>query len=251
MSDPGLSSRTASAAAEGAADVFVFWTVVPTDPAISEILPRLDPTERMTAGRFHFAEDRHAYAVAHCLLYHALDRVGGDHPWRFRRMPGGKPILDGDDLPALQFSLAHSRTLGAVAIGRAGPLGVDVETVAPTRSREDVVGLAFAPAEQALLRPLAGTRWLETFYTLWTLKEAAIKATGQGLSADLPAFAFALDPPRLRTPGPDGSQPHEWYFHSAPIADCRLAAALQAPPGLPIVFHLSEVSIAELRPVSA
>lgn len=231
-------------------DVFVFWTVVPKDADVSEILPRLDPAERAQAARFHFSQDRNAFAIAHGLLRIALDRIAGAHPWRFRQMPGGKPILDGDRLPDLHFNLSHARSLVAVAIGRAGPIGVDVETVVRTQSREDVAGLAFAPTERALLQPLAGDRWHETFFTLWTLKEAAVKATGQGLSADLPAFAFVLDPPRLLTPGPDGSDGADWSFHSSRVADCRLAVALRAGPGLRAAFHLSEVPLTGLRPLS-
>lgn len=232
------------------ADVFVFWTAVPTDLDVSDILSHLDAADRLRAARFHFAQDRAAFAVAHGLLRAGLDRVGGPHSWRFRQMPGGKPVLDGAHLPPLHFNLSHTRRLTAVAISRAGPLGVDVETIAGTRGHQDVAGLVFAPEEKALLQAAGGDRWDDVFFTLWTLKEAAVKATGQGLSADLPAFAFALDPPRLRTAGPDGSGEQDWSFHSSRVAGCRLAAALRAGPGTPAVFHLSEIPVAALSPAS-
>jgi 4'-phosphopantetheinyl transferase len=249
--------KTALAQGEGARgaddggrvqDVFVYWTTVPSDLDVSLLLPRLDPAERQRAGRFHFARDRNAFAVAHALLRYGLDVIGGRHPWRFGLTSSGKPFIDDAVLPGLHFNLSHSHAMTAVAISRDGPLGVDVEVVTPPRDREDIAPLVFDPVERALLQSGAPEQRQETFFTLWTLKEATIKATGQGLSADLPGFAFVLDPPRLRTPGPDGSPAEGWRFFSSPIADCRLAAALRVEPGTRVVFHLSEVVVADLIP---
>ena len=221
------------------ADAFVFWTVIPQDLVVSRLFPRLDANERGRVARFHFDQDRNAFAVAHALLRYGMDRVGGIHPWQFRQMPGGKPVLVGDHLPKLHFNLSHSRSLAAVAISRTGPLGVDVEKVESARGREDVAGIAFSPAERALLKSLAGEN--DIFFTLWTLKEATIKATGQGLSADLQSFAFRLDPPRLQAAGPDGSRGEEWCFHSSRVADCQLAVAVKSRSDKRVVFRLSEV----------
>jgi len=227
-------------------DVFVYWTIVPKDLDVSRILLRLDPTERQRADRFHFARDRNAFAVAHALLRYGLDLIGGHHPWRFGQTPSGKPFIDDALLPGLHFNLSHSHAMTAVAISRDGPLGVDVEVVAPSPSHDDIAPLVFDPAERALLQSGDPEQRQETFYTLWTLKEAAIKATGQGLSADLPGFAFVLDPPRLRTPGPDGSSGEDWRFYSSRIADCRLAAALHVGPGKRVGFHVSDVAVSVL-----
>ncbi len=223
------------------ADVFVFWSVVPEDMEIPAILARLDSAERISAARFHFAADRNAYAVAHALLRYGLDSLGGVRPWRFRQLPGGKPVIADDLRPGLHFSLSHSRRLCAVAISRDGALGIDVEAVAGARTLDDVAAIAFSHTEQAMLRTLSDAPRREAFFTLWTLKEAAIKATGQGLSADLATFSFSLDPLCLMTPGPDGSRRENWYFQSTRIHECRLAVALLACPGLDVGFHLAEV----------
>ncbi|WP_158240841.1 4'-phosphopantetheinyl transferase family protein [Telmatospirillum siberiense] len=226
-------------------DVFIFWTAVPRDGDFGKLLSRLDENEQARAARFHFNEDRNAFIAAHGLLRDALDRIAGIRPWRFRQMPGGKPVLDGESGRAPHFSLSHTRSMVAAAVGWYGPLGVDVETVTDGPRREDVAGLAFSAKEQASLSGLTGEAWNDAFFTLWTLKEAAVKATGQGLSADLPGFAFALSPPRLCTPGPDGSDPAEWQFHACRVVNCRLAAALRAA-GPKAAFHVSEIAFQAL-----
>jgi 4'-phosphopantetheinyl transferase len=51
----------------------------------------------------------------------------------------------------------------------------------------------FAAPEVDYLRRLPADRQTE-FYSLWTLKEAYIKAVGLGFSVPLDAFSFALEP---------------------------------------------------------
>lgn len=240
-------SRATTDGADGRSDVFVYWTAVPGQGDVSKIIPRLDQDERARAERFHFREDRHAFVTAHGLLRHALDQIAGDRlakegTWRFRDLPGGKPVIVGARGGAPHCSLSHTRPMVAAAVSWAGPLGVDIETMTRAVRRENVAGLAFSPEEQALLGGLGEEAWTEAFFTLWTLKEAAVKATGQGLSADLQGFSFALAPPYLRTSGPDGSHSAEWQFHASRVADCRLAVALHAGIGTNAVFHISEIA---------
>ena len=102
------------------------------------------------------------------------DRVGLAQLPQLARLPGGKPYFPA--CPHLQFSLSHSGPLVLCGLGGA-PLGVDLEQVRPRRP-----GLAryiCAPEEYAWYQAQGGGwPWL---YTIWTLKEAKVKCTGQGL----------------------------------------------------------------------
>ena len=78
--------------------------------------------------------------------------------------------------PELHFNVSHSGGLALCGAGEA-PLGVDVEVLRPRRP-----GLAryvCSEAESAWLERQGGD-W-GAFYTLWTLKEARVKCTGEGL----------------------------------------------------------------------
>ena len=86
----------------------------------------------------------------------------------------GKPYFPGE--PELHFNVSHSGGLALCGAGEA-PLGVDVEVLRPRRP-----GLArygCSEAESAWLERQGGD-W-GAFYTLWTLKEARVKCTGEGL----------------------------------------------------------------------
>lgn len=86
----------------------------------------------------------------------------------------GKPYFP--SRPDVRFSLSHSRTLCLCALGEA-EVGADIEVIHPRRP-----GLpAYALDERELdWFRRRGERW-EDFYALWTMKEARVKCTGEGL----------------------------------------------------------------------
>lgn len=158
----------------------------------------LDEEERARAARFHFEEDRRSYVAAHALLRMALSRRADRPPqdWRFAAARLGKPYLL-DNPRDLRFSLSHTRGMVAVAIAEGVEIGVDVE---PSDRRAESMKLAnrfFAPEEVALLAAVEGEARRDLFFAIWTLKEAVVKATGQGLSRALDSFAVSVDPPRV------------------------------------------------------
>lgn len=90
------------------------------------------------------------------------------------RTERGKPYFP--DRPHFHFSVSHSGGLALCALGES-PMGADIERV-----RERSGGLpryALDDREYAWFQG-RGSRW-EDFYTLWTLKEARVKCTGEGI----------------------------------------------------------------------
>jgi 4'-phosphopantetheinyl transferase len=136
----------------------------------------LDPVERGRRAAFRRDADRARFTVAASLLR----LVGGVHlgvaPERLVitrscpdcDRPHGRPALPAD---GWECSVSHSGDRVAVAIGRTGPLGVDVEE-AERRTAVDVRDLVLAPEEHAAP---------DDVLTYWVRKEAVLKATGEGL----------------------------------------------------------------------
>ena len=90
------------------------------------------------------------------------------------RRPGGKPYFP--DLPHLHFSLSRSGGLSLCALGE-GPAGADIERVRPRSP--GLPRYVLSDREYAWFQG-RGSRW-EDFYALWTLKEARVKCTGEGI----------------------------------------------------------------------
>lgn len=86
----------------------------------------------------------------------------------------GKPWFP--SYPDLHFSVSHSGSLSLCALGEA-PLGADIERVRPRSG--GLPRYALSDREYAWFQS-RGSRW-EDFDTLWTMKEARVKCTGEGI----------------------------------------------------------------------
>lgn len=161
----------------------------------------LSPDERDRVARFATAPLRARATLCRGLLRHLLGAYLGRAPAALDIVHGanGKPYLSGD---ALSFNLAHTDTRLSIAIAGAGrAVGVDVEALDRPVSAPDIARRFFHEREWNHLGPRLAAGDSRSFFTLWTAKEAFIKATGEGLSRDLSSFCVLLDPPRLADPG--------------------------------------------------
>ncbi len=96
----------------------------------------------------------------------------------------------------------------------------------------DIARSFFAPAEADYLDALPPQHRQETFFAFWTLKEAYIKACGQGLSLALNRFAFTLDPVSISFAPDLQDDPMLWQFiHLRPTPDHLLAVAVRLAAG--------------------
>ncbi len=103
--------------------------------------------------------------------------------------------------PPINFNVSHSGKHGLIAFKTKGRIGVDVEV---RRAREDFDGLiqtVFGTQERLELSVLTGEPRLRLFYELWTIKEALVKALGDGLYIDFSQFQA---PPGMRRGEPEG-----------------------------------------------
>ena len=163
------------------------------------------------------ADERHRRVLARALVRHTLAAYhcggAGEAPpsprsLAFATGERGKPQLapsGGEGArgsgklpqPQLEFSLAHTRSLLALAVAPRGVrVGVDVERVG-REPRRGVMRLArrwFAQAEVDALEALGDeAERARRFMELWTLKEAYVKALGAGIAgAPLNTFEVAV-----------------------------------------------------------
>ena len=206
----------------------------------------LDAGEQARADRFKFAADHDSYVAAHALLRVMLSEQAAIAPerWRFVVAGHGKPAIDPAlGQPRLRFSLSHSRGLVACAVGCDHDLGVDVEAA---RQSLAVLALArrhFAAAEVELIATAPPDCQDAMFYRLWTLKEAYVKATGEGITAALDGFCFALDPLSISFTSTRRDHPEAWQFTEIrPGPRQYLALAVRRPATDPIGLDQAAVS---------
>lgn len=157
-------------------DVHPVVVAVARTAAAEEVLHLLDDdtADRLTGPR------RDRTASAHALLRLLLAEVTGTPPQEHSLDrwcttcggPHGKPVLRH---PHLHVGVASTPGTVVAAVTNAGALGIDVETVAAT-DFPGFADVALAPGELATTRPERARAWVR--------KEAALKATGHGLTVD-------------------------------------------------------------------
>jgi 4'-phosphopantetheinyl transferase len=175
----------------------------------------LAPEEAERHARFGHERTRREFLLARGLARTVLASYTGLAPeeLRFSADAFGKPVLRPTVAgPRLHFNLSHSHgaIVCAAAVGR--QVGVDVEYGVRCVEFLELAERYFAAAEIAHLRGLSGAARQAAFFAIWTLKEAFVKAIGQGLSYPLDSFAFELKGNRLVRFCPLTVLPENWRF---------------------------------------
>jgi 4'-phosphopantetheinyl transferase len=196
----------------------------------------LDDDERMRAARFRFESNRVQYIVAHALTRLALGRALSVDPvsFGFVAASNGKPEarLGGQPAP-VSFNLSHTRgAVGVAVMAQAdAPVGFDIEWIDRTVDLA-IADRYFRPEEIAWIASLEASLRPLGFLRLWTLKEALMKATGEGLTRDLDSFRFDVFPPRLHFVDAGAVPTDGWQFEQHLVeGDCFAAAGLRSTDG--------------------
>ncbi len=187
-------------------------------PADRLALPRQE-AERI--HRYKKEDDRRARRAAHGLARHCLGTFLSRSPESlvFTRDAKGRPFLA--DVAGWDFNLSHGRRWIAVGFSRAGRIGVDVQEGADSFDWKAVSRAYLHKDEIATLQKLTAAGQSRAALQLWCLKEAFLKATGEGLSTP----PYRLYP----TPTDDGWRlSHQGYEMKAAahfLADSSCCAA--------------------------
>jgi 4'-phosphopantetheinyl transferase len=142
----------------------------------------LPPEEDARIARYKNADDQHARRAAHGLVRHCLGHFLGRPPrdLHFTRDEKGRPFLN--DAEGIDFNLSHGGRWIAVGISRAGRIGVDVQDGSEAFDWKAVSRAFLHENEIADLHQLDLAEQAPAALELWCLKEAFLKASGEGLS---------------------------------------------------------------------
>jgi 4'-phosphopantetheinyl transferase len=169
-------------------DVHV-WRFTTDRPAseVDQLRAFLSDGERRRAARFRFDDDRSRFIARRGLLRIVLARYMECDAARiaFELNAFGKPTLTNRGPLRVQFNASHSDGVALVAVTVDRAVGIDLER---HRADVDYLGVAasfFSRDEMETLRRADKPMRSSMFYTLWSCKEAWVKARGLGLSFPL------------------------------------------------------------------
>lgn len=237
------------------------WYVTPeifNDGAIqSRLLSWLTPEEQNRFNAFRFERHRQTFLVAHALLRAALSISLGIEPsdWQFQTNAFNKPFIAPPfDQHGLHFNLSHTEGKVALGLTQLGPIGIDVESISRETSIIELAAEILSERERLDLLSCSKINQQSRLLSYWTLKEAFVKATGQGLTSGVKQYVFDLEAhphPTISFLGPTESQVSDWQFRQYTLPTGHiLALAHQQPDVQNIIVTVKEATwlyeIAEL-----
>lgn len=135
----------------------------------------LSVEELAKAERFLHQQSRHNYIAGKYFLRLLLSRFLYIPPVEinFQLKAKKKPAVAG-----IEFNVSHSKDHIVIAFSQTA-IGIDIEHLDQDFQYNDVMDLCFSKQEAQFVKE--SPQQLLSFYTLWTRKEALLKATGEGL----------------------------------------------------------------------
>jgi 4'-phosphopantetheinyl transferase len=199
----------------------------------------LNEDERARWKAFRFEKHRREYLTSCALVRFALSQY---HPlapeaWRFQINAYGKPS------PAqecgLRFNLSNSPGLVVCLIAYGLGVGVDLEPHERAGEIAQLSETVFSSLELAQLEELHGSKKTDRALSLWTLKEAYLKAQGMGLSLPLNKFSFLFGGAtgiRLELDPCLDDEAERWRFCLLDHAGHRIAIAVERADAFDLQF---------------
>lgn len=207
----------------------------------------LTEEELARVARFKFERHQWEALTTRALVRTALScyRPVAPGDWRFTANAQGKPTVEPEC--GVRFNLSNSVGLVVCLVAEDADVGVDVESHERAGEILKLAPEVFSAREQMQLESLPEAEKLDQALSLWTLKEAYIKARGLGLALALDQFSFLFggtDGVRLEMDPGLEDEAGRWRFFLLDYAGHRIAAVVERAVA-------GDLDVWEARPVVA
>jgi 4'-phosphopantetheinyl transferase len=145
----------------------------------------LSVQNKTRASLFSREKDRNLFVTAHYALDRILKEVFDVSP-NILIDKYGKPYIE--DLP-IQFNISHTEDRVLLGFSHQA-IGIDIEKMIELPDLDLLIEHSMHPDEILIINACNPSKKLQLFYSLWTKKEAIVKAMGTGLSTELNSFSL-------------------------------------------------------------
>lgn len=145
----------------------------------------LSESEQGRLGRMRSARRRAEFLGGRLALRTLLAAVHGGNPlrdWSLDAPENAPPCLSSQPSIPVHLALSHSGDWLLCAVS-AFPVGVDIEQLGAARDYAGLADMVCSPAERGRLQGCGPLKFVREFTTCWALKEAWLKARGEGIAS--------------------------------------------------------------------
>lgn len=148
---------------------------------LSKCWEYLSIKEKIQANKYYTRSLSNKYIMSHGILRYILSCYLKQYPNKveFIYNEYGKPFLKNSNI---QFNMSHSHNMVSYIVALNCKVGIDIELHENNLNVQALANLVLTSDESKCLYSTKSQDKLRLFYTLWTKKEALVKAIGQGLS---------------------------------------------------------------------
>lgn len=152
------------------------------------LLALLNQEELKRLNRYKISAKQDQFLCSRGLLKHVLSSYIAAEPSEIilSTYPSGKPYIPDQ---AINFNISHSGCLLVMGFGYYENIGVDVQEEYSISNLEIILDRYFSPNEQAYLSSLASDIRQSGFFSIWSAKEAYLKALGEGFQISPRSFS--------------------------------------------------------------
>ncbi|MFK7974080.1 MAG: 4'-phosphopantetheinyl transferase superfamily protein [Rickettsiaceae bacterium] len=151
---------------------------------LQKFLRYLSDKEKDKAYKYRSELLVHRYIITRGFLRLILHWYTKQNPENIQIKIGsyGKPFIPNSKI---RFNISHSNSIACYALTINQEIGVDIEFQSKDLNFEDLLDYVLSKEEIINFHALKDNEKFNTFYELWTKKEALVKATGDGLTYDI------------------------------------------------------------------
>ncbi|MEJ2284848.1 MAG: 4'-phosphopantetheinyl transferase superfamily protein [Desulfobacterales bacterium] len=160
-----------------------------------DLIQVLSGDEIERAKRYHFLTDKKRFIVRRGLLRLILGSYLSTVPndLNFYYKNNGKPAVYNElNKEIIKFNLSFSKGLALLGFTNNVEIGLDIEQMRNISEKDNIVLQLFSDKEKEIFSSSPQNQREEVFFTIWSRKEALIKATGKGLYSDLTNIDVSL-----------------------------------------------------------
>ena len=183
---------------------------------LEHLAKSLSADEIARANRFKFLEHKNRFIAARGFLRQILSKYlqKSAKDIVLKYSDRGKPLLVNTDI---RFNISHSQNIALYCVTRHNPIGVDLEYLKKKIEHDKIASRFFNESEYRAITELIPDKRNQAFFQLWTIKEAYLKATGEGLGGGLETVTVKLDndlQTEVKAIGSDRNEINNWCFWS-------------------------------------
>jgi 4'-phosphopantetheinyl transferase len=208
---------------------------------IARLTNTLSPNEIARADRFKFEEHKNRFIAARGYLRQILSSYLQKSCCEitFKYSDRGKPKLPNTNL---QFNVSHSQNIALYGFTDRNLIGIDIEYLRSNVECDKIAKRFFNEREFQIINNLLKEKKAQTFFQFWTIKEAYLKATGEGLGGGLETVEIEFNrnlEAVVKAIANSEAEAHNWFFESfIPETDFVASVAVNTKLPLDIKYYV-------------